>query len=397
MSAGTADATTHKDRQFYFKFSIVTPEMKIETLAVHAGHDIDPATGAVATPIYLSTTFERDVDGAYSRGFMYTRNNNPNREALERGISALEGGAVAAAFASGTGATMSIFQALAPGDHVLAHVDAYYGTSRLIREIFQRWGLEADFVDMSDLAAVKKALKTKTKLAWAETPSNPLLKIVDLAAVSEIVHDAGAIFVCDNTWAPVLQRPFDLGADLILHSTTKYFGGHCDVLGGVVVAKTENDFVQRIRSIQYEGGAVPSPFDCWLILRGMRTLPWRMRAHSENAMKIADFLASHARVGRVHYPGLRSHPAHKIAANQMSMFGGMLSFEVKDGTDAAMSVTAKTKIFTRATSLGGVESLIEHRASIEGPGTTSPEGLLRLSIGLENADDLIEDLDQALG
>ena len=397
MSAGAADATTHKDRQCRFKFSIVTPEMKIETLAVHAGHDVDPATGAVATPIYLSTTFERDVDGAYSRGFMYTRNNNPNREALERGISALEGGAVAAAFASGTGATMSIFQALAPGDHVLAHVDAYYGTSRLIREIFQRWGLEADFVDMSDLAAVKKALKTKTKLAWAETPSNPLLKIVDLAAVSEIVHDAGAIFVCDNTWAPVLQRPFDLGADLILHSTTKYFGGHCDVLGGVVVAKTENDFVQRIRSIQYEGGAVPSPFDCWLILRGMRTLPWRMRAHSENAMKIADFLASHARVGRVHYPGLRSHPAHKIAAKQMSMFGGMLSFEVKDGTDAAMSVTAKTKIFTRATSLGGVESLIEHRASIEGPGTTSPEGLLRLSIGLENADDLIEDLDQALG
>jgi len=397
MSAGAADATTHKDRQCRFKFSIVTPEMKIETLAVHAGHDIDPATGAVATPIYLSTTFERDVDGAYSRGFMYTRNNNPNREALERGISALEGGAVAAAFASGTGATMSIFQALAPGDHVLAHVDAYYGTSRLIREIFRRWGLEADFVDMSDLAAVKKSLKPKTKLAWAETPSNPLLKIVDLAAVSEIVHDAGAIFVCDNTWAPVLQRPFDLGADLILHSTTKYFGGHCDVLGGVVVAKTENDFVQRIRSIQYEGGAVPSPFDCWLILRGMRTLPWRMRAHSENAMKIADFLASHARVGRVHYPGLRSHPAHKIAANQMSMFGGMLSFEVKDGTDAAMSVTAKTKIFTRATSLGGVESLIEHRASIEGPGTTSPEGLLRLSIGLENADDLIEDLDQALG
>jgi len=397
MSAGTVDATTHKDRQCRFKFSIVTPEMKIETLAVHAGHDVDPATGAVATPIYLSTTFERDVDGAYSRGFMYTRNNNPNREALERGISALEGGAVATAFASGTGATMSIFQALAPGDHVLAHVDAYYGTSRLIREIFQRWGLEADFVDMSDLAAVKKSLKTKTKLAWAETPSNPLLKIVDLAAVSEIVHDAGALFVCDNTWAPVLQRPFDLGADLILHSTTKYFGGHCDVLGGIVVAKTENDFVQRIRSIQYEGGAVPSPFDCWLILRGMRTLPWRMRAHSENAMKIADFLASHARVGRVHYPGLRSHPAHKIAAKQMSMFGGMLSFEVKDGTDAAMSVTAKTKIFTRATSLGGVESLIEHRASIEGPGTTSPEGLLRLSIGIENADDLIEDLDQALG
>jgi cystathionine gamma-synthase len=276
----------------------------------------------------------------------------------------------------------------------------------LLREIFLRWGLQADFIDMSDLRAVKRALRPETKLAWMETPSNPLLKIVDLAAVAEIVHDAGVPCVCDNTWAPVLQRPFDLGADLILHSTTKYFGGHCDVLGGIVVAKDDNEFFQRIRTIQYEGGAVPSPFDCWLILRGMRTLPWRMRAHSENAMKVADFLAQHRKVGRVHYPGLQSHPGHEIAAKQMSirstnaqdkLFGGMLSFEAKDGRDAAMAVAAKTKIFIRATSLGGVESLIEHRASIEGTGTTSPEGLLRLSIGLENADDLIEDLDQALG
>ena len=380
--------------------------MKIETLAVHAGHAIDPATGAVAAPIHLSTTFERDIEGTYSRGFMYTRNNNPNRQALEEGISMLEGGAAAAAFASGTGAAMSIFQTLAPGDHVLAHIDAYYGTSRLLREIFLRWGLDVNFIDMSDLSAVKNALRSKTKLAWMETPSNPLLKIVDLAAVAEIVHDAGALCVCDNTWAPIIQRPFDLGADLILHSTTKYFGGHCDVLGGLVGTKTDNDFFQHIRSIQYSGGAVPSPFDCWLILRGMRTLPWRMRAHSENAMKIAEFLAQHRKVARVHYPGLRSHPGHEIARRQMSirstkaqdkLFGGMLSFEVKDGRDAAMSVAAKTKIFTRATSLGGVESLIEHRASIEGAGTTSPEGLLRLSIGLENADDLIEDLDQALG
>src|SRR6184192_1603655 len=276
--------------------------MKIETLAVHAGHSVDPATGAVAPPIYLSTTFERDIEGTYSRGFMYTRNDNPNRGALERGISALEGGASAAAFASGTGATMSIFQALAPGDHIVAHVDAYYGTSRLIREIFLRWGLGVDFIDMSDLAAVRRALRAKTKLAWMETPSNPLLKIVDVAAVAKIVHDAGAICVCDNTWAPVLQRPFDLGANFILHSTTKYFGGHCDVLGGIVVAKGDNDLFQQIRSIQYEGGAVPSPFDCWLILRGMRTLPWRMRAHSENAAKVAEFLAGHRNVERVHYP-----------------------------------------------------------------------------------------------
>jgi cystathionine gamma-synthase len=370
--------------------------MKIETLAVHAGHTVDPATGAVSLPIHLSTTFERDAEGTYSRGFMYTRNNNPNRQALEQGISAVEGGAAAAAFASGMGASMSIFQALAPGDHVLAHVDAYYGTSRLLREIFQRWGLDISFVDMSDLHAAEKALRPNTKLAWMETPSNPLLKIVDLAAVAKIAHAVGAICVCDNTWAPTLQRPFDLGADLVLHSTTKYFGGHCDVLGGIVVAKTEDDFFQRIRGIQYEGGAVPSPFDCWLILRGMRTLPWRMRGHSENAMRVADFLSGHRKVSRVHYPGLKLHPGHEIAAKQMSTFGGMLSFEVKDGRDAAMSVAAKTKIITRATSLGGVESLIEHRASIEGAGTTSPEGLLRLSIGLENADDLIEDLDQAL-
>jgi cystathionine gamma-synthase len=375
----------------------VFAEMKIETLAVHAGHRIDPATGAVSEPIHLSTTFERDPEGTYSRGFMYTRNNNPNRQALEEGIATVEGGAAAAAFASGSGATMSILQALAPGDHVLAHVDAYYGTTRLLREIFLRWGLQADFVDMSDLAAVKKALRSNTKLAWMETPSNPLLKIVDLAAISKIVHDAGALCVCDNTWAPVLQRPFDLGADLIMHSTTKYFGGHCDVLGGIVVAKTENNLFQRIRSIQYEGGAVPSPFDCWLILRGMRTLPWRMRAHSENAARVAQFLSKHRKVERVHYPGLTGHPGHDIAKKQMSMFGGMLSLEVKGGRETAMKVTTNTRIFTRATSLGGVESLIEHRASIEGPGTQSPEGLLRLSIGLENADDLIDDLDQALG
>ena len=370
--------------------------MRIETLAVHAGHAIDPATGAVSAPIHLSTTFERDVEGTYSRGFMYTRNNNPNREALERGVSMLEGGETAAAFGSGTAAAMALFQALAPGDHVLAHVDAYYGTSRLLREIFLRWGLEADFVDMSNLEEVKKALRPQTKLAWAETPSNPLLRIVDLAAVAEIVHGNRALCVCDNTWAPILQRPFELGADLIVHSTTKYFGGHCDVAGGIVVAKKESEFFQRVQAIQYSGGAVPSPFDCWLILRGMRTLPWRMRAHSENGMKVAEFLAQHRNVEGVYYPGLRAHPGFEIARRQMSMFGGMLSFQVRDGSEAAISVAAKTKIFTRATSLGGVESLIEHRASIEGPGTTSPENLLRLSIGLENADDLIEDLEQAL-
>jgi cystathionine gamma-synthase len=372
-------------------------KVHVETVAVHAGHEVDSATGAVAEPIYLSTTFERDVEGTYSRGFMYSRNDNPNRKALERGLSTLEGGATAAAFGSGMAAAMSFLGALAPGDHVLAHVDSYYGTIRLLRDLFLRWKLEADFIDMSDLANVKKALRPNTKLLWTETPSNPLLKIVDLAAVAQIGHDTGAVCICDNTWAPIIQRPFDLGIDFILHSTTKYFGGHCDVLGGAIVARREDEYFDRVRSIQYTGGAVPSPFDCWLVLRGMKTLPWRMRAHCENAAKVADFLAQHRNVERIHYPGLVDHPGHEIAKKQMSMFGGMLSFEAKGGREGAMKVAAKTNIFTRATSLGGVESLIEHRASIEGPGTASPEGLLRCSIGLEHPDDLIEDLDQALG
>ncbi|MFL6515896.1 MAG: trans-sulfuration enzyme family protein [Chthoniobacterales bacterium] len=370
--------------------------MKIETLAVHAGHTIDPATGAVATPIYLSTTFERDVDGAYSRGHMYTRNSNPNRQMLERGIAAIEGGAAAAAFGSGMAAASAVFQTLSPHDHVLAHVDAYYGVTRVLRDIFERWQLEVDSIDMTDVSAVKKALRPNTKVIWTETPSNPLLKIVDLAAIADIASNAGAISVCDNTWGPIIQRPLDLGINIVLHSTTKYFGGHCDVLGGILVAQKENEFFERVRSIQYGAGAVPSPFDCWLVLRGVHTVPWRMRAHCENAMKIAEHLSNHPAVERVHYPGLPIHPGHDIARKQMSMFGGMMSIEVKGGRVAAMRVAANTKIFIRATSLGGVESLIEHRASVEGPGTTSPENLLRLSIGLENADDLIEDLEQAI-
>jgi len=369
--------------------------MRIETLAVHAGHGVDPATGAVAAPIYLSTTFERDVDGSYSRGHMYTRNSNPNRQMLETGIAALEGGSAAAAFASGIGAASAIFQALEKSDHVLAHVDIYYGVTRVLRDIFEKWGLQVDWVDMSDLGALKKALRPNTKLIWTETPSNPLLRIVDLAAVATIAKEAGAFTACDNTWGPVIQRPIDLGIDLVHHSTTKYFGGHSDVLGGILVAKEDTEFFQRVRMVQYTAGAVPSPFDCWLVSRGMQTLPWRMRAHCENAMKIAQFLSTHPAVERVHYPGLPNHPGHNVARKQMSLFGGMMSIEVRGGQEAAMKVAANTKIFIRATSLGAVESFIEHRASIEGPGSTSPENLLRLSIGLENADDLIEDLDQA--
>ena len=370
--------------------------MKIETLAVHAGHTIDPATGAVAAPIYLSTTFERDIDGNYSRGHMYTRNSNPNRQMLEAGIAALEGGAAAAAFSSGMAAATAVFQSLRPGDHVLAHADAYYGVTRVLRDVFEQWKLEIDSIDMGDLAAVRKAVRPNTKLIWTETPSNPLLKIVDLTAIAEIAQTAGALSVCDNTWSPVIQRPFACGIDIVLHSTTKYFGGHCDVLGGILVAREETEFCKRVRDIQHSAGAVPSPFDCWLVLRGMRTVPWRIRAHSENASKVAQHLAEHKAIERVHYPGLPNHAGHEIARKQMTMFGGMMSIEVKGGRKPAMAAAAATKLFIRATSLGGVESLIEHRASVEGPGTSSPEGLLRLSIGLENADDLIEDLDQAL-
>lgn len=372
--------------------------MRIETMAVHAGHNIDPATGALAPPIHLSTTFARAPDGSYPRGYIYSRTNNPNRDALEKCLCALEGGAVAAAFSSGSAATMSVFQALAPGDHVIAPNDVYHGTARLLRETFAPWGLETSFVDMTDPSQFQRAVRPKTKLIWVETPSNPLLKITDIARISEIAHEAGALCACDSTWAtPVLQRPFELGADLVMHATTKYLGGHSDVLGGALIARTEGEFFRRVRKIQVTGGAVPSPFECWLVLRGVPTLPARMRAHSESALKVAMFLSSHARVEAVHYPGLKGHPGHEIAARQMALPGGMLSFQVKGGREGAFALAAKVQVFTRATSLGGVESLIEHRASIEGPESRTPDNLLRLSIGLEHPDDLIEDLAQALG
>ena len=371
--------------------------MKIETQAVHAGRDVDPTTGAVTPPIHLSTTFEREADGSYPRGYIYSRTGNPNRNALEKCLAALERGAAAAAFSSGSAATTAVFQALRPGDQVIAPTDVYHGTARILRETFAPWGLETTFVDMGDPARVQQAVRDVTKLIWVETPSNPLLKIADIARISEIAHDVGALCACDNTWAtPVLQRPFEFGADLVIHATTKYFCGHSDVLGGAVIAKTQDEYFQRIRNIQTGGGAVPSPFDCWLVLRGISSLPYRMRAHSETALTVAAFLSLHSGVEAVHYPGLTGHSGYDVAVRQMTLPGGMLSFQVKGGRERAFDVTAKVKLFTRATSLGGAESLIEHRASIEGPESKTPENLLRLSIGLEHADDLIEDLSQAL-
>jgi cystathionine gamma-synthase len=372
--------------------------MRFETRAVHAGKEIDPTTGAVTPPIHLSTTFEREPDGSYPRGHLYARNSNPTREALERCVAEVESGATAAAFGSGTAATSAIFQALRPGDHVIAPGDVYHGTARLLREHFAPWGLQATFVDMTDAAQVAGALQPNTRLVWIETPSNPMLRITDIAAVVEIARRAGALTVCDNTiGTPVLQHPLEHGVDLVHHATTKYLAGHSDVMGGAVIARRREGVFESIRKVQVSGGAIPSPFDCWLILRSIRTLPYRVRAQSAHALAVARFLAGHRRVAAVHYPGLPTHPGHALAARQMAGFGGLLSFQVEGDGATALTVAAKLRLVTRATSYGGVESLIEHRASIEGPESRTPQNLLRLSIGLEHPDDLIEDLAQALG
>ena len=370
---------------------------RFETLAVHAGHGVDPATGAVVDPIHLSTTFEREADGTYPRGYLYSRNGNPNRNGLETALAALEGGEVCATFGSGLAAVTAIFQGLQPGDHVLAPLDIYHGTANVLKHLFAKWQVSASFVDMTQLDVVAAALQPNTRIVWIETPSNPLLQCVDIAALADLAHQAGARAIADNTFAsPVLQRPLALGCDMVMHATTKYLGGRSDVLGGAVVSKLNDDAFAQVRTAQLFGGGVPSPFDCWLVMRSLPTLPYRIQAHCANAMKVAQFLDSHPKVSKVHYPGLENNAFHALAKKQMSGFGGMLSFEAKAGKEAAMAVAQHVDVFTRATSLGGVESLIEHRASIEGPDSKTPQGLLRVSVGLEHADDLIDDLSQAL-
>ncbi len=373
--------------------------MHLETLAVHAGQAPDAVTGAIAPSIQLSTTFERDPDGEFRRGFTYTRDANPTRLALEHALAAIEGGAAALAFSSGQAATHAIFHSLKPGDHVVLPDFVYHGTPKMVREIFVPWGLRLTQVDMGDLEAVERALAQPTAVVWVETPSNPLLTITDISAVCERAHAAGARVVVDSTWAtPVSQRPLELGADIVMHATTKYLGGHSDVLGGALIARQADDSLfERARIIQRTGGAVSSPFDAWLILRGLKTLAWRVRAHTQNAEAVTRYLAAHPRVEAVHYPGLATHPGRDVAARQMRLAGGMASFQVRGARAEAMVVAAKVRVFARATSLGGPESLIEHRASIEGPATRSPENLLRISVGLEHPDDLIEDLEQAIG
>ena len=369
----------------------------IETILAQTGCEPDPQTGAVVSPLHLSTTFERAADGSYPREYIYGRNDNPNRRQFEEVLASLEGGTACAAFASGMAASTAVLLSLHPGDHAIIADDVYYGLRRLIDQVFSEWNLVYTSVNLSDTEALRSAFLPQTRLVWAESPSNPMLKITDLEAVADMTHAAGALLIVDSTWAtPLLQQPLALGADIVLHSVTKYLSGHSDVLGGAIVTKVEDPFFERIRNVQRYGGPVMDPFSAWLSLRGMRSLGARMRLHSANARLIAGFLKNHTNVTRVHYPGLPDHPGHDIAKRQMLDFGGMMSFEIPGSQDDALSVVARTHVFTRATSLGGTESLIEHRASIETPPTRTPDTLIRLSIGLEHVDDLLADLSQAL-
>lgn len=372
--------------------------LKPETRLAHAGCTVDPTTGAVIAPIHLATTFERDADGGYPRHFEYSRMDNPTRRLFETTLADLEAGEEAAAFASGMAASMSVLQALQPGDHVILPDDVYHGVRVLATDLFAGWGLAWSAIDFSNLDALEAAFRPETRLVWIESPSNPLLKITDIAAATRIAHARGVAVLVDNTWAtPLLQQPLSLGADLVLHSVTKYLAGHSDVLGGCVVTRKPGDFFQRIRKNQAIGGAVMDPFSAWLAMRGMRSMAARMRVHCENARILARFLHDHPAVEQVHHPSLPAHAGHAVAAVQMRDFGGMISVQVRGGAQEAMAVAASARVFRRATSLGGTESLIEHRASVEAPPTRTPANLLRLSIGLEHADDLVGDLRQALG
>ena len=369
--------------------------MRRETLAIHARRMVDPTTGAVAPPLYLSTTFERETDGTYPAGFDYIRDAHPNRDALERTLAALEGGAQAVAFASGSAAALAVFHACG-GKHIVASHDSYHGTLRQLEELLPRWGTDVTFADTTSVGAVREALTGDTALLWVETPSNPMLRVSDLAALAKLAGDHGIAMAVDNTFAtPLLQRPLGLGADLVVHSTTKFIGGHSDLCGGAVIGNDER-IMATIREFHQRGGAVPSAFDCWLLQRSLATLPLRVRQHCDNARAIAGFLERHPAIESVSYPGLPSHPDHELAQRQMDDSGGMLSFCVRGGADEAFAVAARVNTITRATSLGGVESLIEHRASIEGPTSHAPRNLLRVAVGLEHVQDLIDDLAQAL-
>ena len=377
-------------------------KQSFETLAIHAGQAPEAQTGAVVVPIFQTSTFAQEAVGRH-KGYEYARTGNPTRTALETCLAALEGGAWALAFASGMAATDAIAHLLSAGDHIVMGDDVYGGTYRLFSKVFSRTGVTLTAVDMRAPANVKRALTKKTKLVWIESPTNPMLKVIDIAAVAAIARKAKAISVVDNTFAsPYLQQPLLLGADLVLHSTTKYIGGHSDVVGGAI-AGVSADLRERLAFIQNAAGGVPGPFDSWLVLRGAKTLAVRMERHSANGLVIAEWLAEHPLVRSVNYPGLATHPQHAVARSQMRSFGGMLSFELRrGGVAAANRLAARTRIFALAESLGGVESLIEvplamTHGSVKGTKLAPPASLVRLSVGIESVDDLIADLAQAMG
>ena len=377
--------------------------MHFETLAIHAGQAPDPTTGAVVPPIYQVSTYKQDGVGNLRGGYEYSRSGNPTRTALEECVAALEGGRHGYAFASGLAAEDALLRAaLKPGDHVVVPGDAYGGTYRLFARIHHEWGIAFTPAGGPDADSFRAAIRPETKLVWVETPTNPLLGITDIAAVAQLAHDAGALLVVDNTFAsPYLQQPLALGADVVVHSMTKYMGGHSDVVGGALVLN-DDALAERVGFHQYAAGAVAGPFDAWLVLRGLKTLGVRMDRHTANAQRVVELLTSHPKVTHVYYPGLPEHPGHEIAAKQMKAFGGMVSFRVAGGEDAAVEVCNRTTLFTLGESLGGVESLIEHPArmthmSVADSPLAVPGDLIRLSVGIEAADDLLEDLTHALG
>ena len=373
------------------------------TRAVHAGQSPDPVTGAIMTPVYLTSTYVQEWPDRH-KGYDYARTVHPTRSALEKNLASLEGAKFGLCFSSGMAATSTVIEALNPGDHVLCSNDLYGGTYRVFTKVFARYGMTFSFVDATDLAAVEAAFTPKTKLVWAESPSNPLLKISDIRALAKLAHAKGAKLVIDNTFAsPALQRPLSLGADVVVHSTTKYLGGHSDVIGGAILTSDETLY-KEYKFLQNAVGAVPGPLDCFLLLRGTKTLPLRIERHCQNAMVVAKHLLAHPEISKVHYPGLPTHAGHEIAKGQMSGFGGMISFELKGDLERAKRMISSCKIFSLAESLGGVESLIGHPASMTHGSIPREErlkaglvdGLIRLSVGIEDAADLTADLDSAL-
>lgn len=371
--------------------------MEFSTKAIQLTHLPDNTAGSVSTPIYLSTTFERATDGTYPHGYGYSRTGNPNRELLENAMAALENGQDAIAFASGMAAIQAVLQTLKPGDHVLLPEDIYFTVILLVEEVFGQWGITYTKVDMTKPQNIESAIQKNTVLIWVESPSNPQLRLADIEAIAKISKSHNLLCVVDNTWAtPVLQNPLNLGADIVMHASTKYIGGHSDVLSGILVFKEKNELSEKIRNYQKIAGPVASPFDCWLLTRGIKTMALRVKAQSETALKVAQFLESHPNVTQVYYPGLPSHPQYSLATKQMKSFGGMLSFNLKGDQQNALNFTGKLNLFTAATSLGGIESLIEHRKSVEGKTSIAPDNLLRISIGLEDSQDLIADLEMAL-